>query len=252
MTTPTQSFAERLRQKERLLGTMLTLPSAEIAELLANAGYDWLFIDAEHGAFDPHDAQRMLQAAGDCPAVIRVPSSDDIWLKKALDIGAAGVIVPQVNTAEQARQIVDACKYSPVGNRGIGISRAHLYGLAFEDYLNTANQQTAVILQAENEQAVANIESIVSVKGVDAILIGPYDLSANLGKIGQINDPIVQATIEKIRQACVDADMSLGIFGVSADAVKPYLDKGFNLITVGTDTIFMINAAKKTLQDIND
>ena len=102
-----QDLKTRLHNGELLIGTLISLPSPEVTELMAQTGFDWLFIDAEHGAFNPQQAQSMLQAAGDCPCVIRVPAGDDIWIKKALDIGAAGIIVPQVHTAEQARQIIN-------------------------------------------------------------------------------------------------------------------------------------------------
>ena len=191
--TSTYSFAERLRKGERLIGTLVSLPSAEITEILSETGFDWLFIDAEHGAFNPQQAQTLLQAAGQCPCVIRVPAGDEVWIKKALDIGGAGIIAPQVHTAEQAEQIVRYCKYSPDGSRGVGIGRAHKYGIRFEDYIKTANENIAVILQAESREAIDNIESITSVEGIDAILIGPYDLSASLGKIGKVTDPEVRA-----------------------------------------------------------
>jgi 2-keto-3-deoxy-L-rhamnonate aldolase RhmA len=247
MVIGSRNFAERLRDGELLIGTLLSLPSPEIAEMLAGMGFDWLFIDAEHGAFNPQQTQTMLQAASPCPCVIRVPSSDEIWIKKALDIGADGIIVPQVNTAKQAEKIVKCCKYSPEGTRGVGIGRAHKYGIEFEDYIRNANQQTAVILQAESQDAIDNIEAIVKVKGIDAILIGPYDLSASLGKIGEVTDPVVQGAINKIAKTCQDADIKLGFFGVNADAVKPYIKKGFTLITVGVDSLFIINSARETL-----
>ena len=196
------NFAKRLRSNEILIGTLVSLPSSEICELLASIGYDWLFIDAEHGAFNPQQAQAMLQAAAPTPCLIRVPSDETIWLKKALDIGAAGVIVPQVHTADQAREIISHCKYTPDGKRGIGIGRAHKYGIDFDRYIKYANQETAVVLQAESSEAVDNINDIVKLKGIDAILIGPYDLSASLGKPGEIDHPVVQAAINKIIKTC--------------------------------------------------
>jgi len=241
------SFAERMRKGELLIGTLVSLPSPEVTEILAHAGYDWLFIDAEHGAFNPQQAQSLLQAAGTCPCIIRVPSSDEMWLKKALDIGAAGVIVPQVHTPEQARAIVKCCKYSPAGTRGVGIGRAHKYGMEFENYLKTANKQTAVILQAESKQAIENIDAITAIEGVDGILIGPYDLSASLGRMGQVTHPTVIAAIDKVSKSCKKAGVKLGYFGVSAEAVNPYIKKGFTLITVGADAIFLTRAAKDTL-----
>lgn len=246
------SFAERLRRGDLLLGTLVSLHSPEITEILASAGYDWLFIDAEHGAFNPQQAQGLLQAAGTCPCVIRVPSDDEVWLKKALDIGAAGIIVPQVHTADQARRIVRACKYSPAGSRGVGISRAHRYGMDFEHYIKNANKQTAIILQAESKQAVDNIAAIASVTGVDAIFIGPYDLSASLNRIGQVKDRKVTRAIDTIVKACKAADVRLGYFGVSAGAVKPYIRKGFTLITAGVDSLFITKSARELLASLRD
>ena len=245
-----KNFAEQLRNGELLIGTLLSLPSPEIAEMMAKTGFDWLFIDAEHGAFNPQQAQSMLQAASPCPCIIRVPSGDEIWLKKALDAGADGIIVPQVNTAEQAKKIISHCKYSPDGSRGVGIGRAHKYGIEFEDYIKNANQQTAVILQAESRTAIENIDEIVKVAGLDAILIGPYDLSASLGKIGEVSDPVVQDAITKIADSCQQNNVKLGIFGVNANAVKPYIKKGFTLIIVGVDSLFLIKSATETLAEI--
>lgn len=250
MVEKNRNFAEKLRDGDLLFGTLLSLPSPEIAEILANMGFDWLFIDAEHGAFNPQQAQSMLQAASPCPCVIRVPSGDEVWIKKALDIGADGIIVPQVNTVLQAEEIVMRCKYSPQGSRGLGIGRAHKYGIEFEEYIKNANQQVAVILQAESQQAIDNIESIVKVKGIDAILIGPYDLSASLGKIGQVGDPVVQDAIGNIAETCQKAGVKLGIFGVSAEAITPYIKKGFTLITAGVDSLFIIKSAKEILAEI--
>jgi len=247
-----KSFTERLRNGDLLLGTLISLNSPEITELLSHTGYDWLFIDAEHGAFNPQQTQPMLQAAGDTPCVIRVPAGDDIWIKKALDIGAAGIIVPQVHTAEQAEQIINQCKYSPVGNRGVGIGRAHTYGLSFDNTINNANDETAVILQAESRAAIDNIEEIVKVPGLDAILIGPYDLSASLGRIGEVNHPEVQEAINRVADVCKAAKIKLGYFGVNASAVKPAIENGFTLITVGIDTLFVIKSATETLAELKN
>ena len=241
------NFAKRLRSGEILIGTLVSLPSSEICELLASIGYDWLFIDAEHGAFNPQQAQAMLQAAAPTPCLIRVPSDETIWLKKALDIGAAGVIVPQVHTADQAREIISHCKYTPDGKRGIGIGRAHKYGIDFDRYIKYANQETAVVLQAESSEAVDNINDIVKLKGIDAILIGPYDLSASLGKPGEIDHPVVQAAINKIIKTCQNAKLAMGFFGVTPESVLPYKQKGFTLLTTGMDTAFLINAAQEML-----
>ncbi len=251
MSKHQKPFADRLRNGDLLIGTLVSLPSPEITEILARAGYDWLFIDAEHGAFNPQQAQSMLQSAGQCPCVIRVPSDDEVWIKKALDIGADGIIFPQVHTPAQAESIISKCKYAPEGSRGIGIGRAHGYGLDFESYLEAANRSTAVIIQAESRQAVDNIEAITEVKGIDAILIGPNDLAASLGKRGQLTSDVVISAIDKITETCLSKNIRLGFFGVSAEAVKPNIKKGFTLITVGVDSLFLIESAIATLKNIN-
>lgn len=245
------TFRAKLLNGELLLGTLITLPSPEMVEVMVEAGFDWLFIDCEHGAFEAESAQALLQAAGDrCPCVMRVPAGDEVWIKKALDIGVDGIIVPQVNSAAHARDIISCCKYPPMGRRGVGLSRAHRYGPGFEDYVRTANERIAVILQAEHIDAVRCIDEIVRVPGVDCIFIGPYDLSASMGKLGQTEDAEVIEAIGRVRTSCRRAGLPMGYFGVSADAVRPYVAQGYSLIASGVDVVFAGNAAGQTLADI--
>jgi 2-keto-3-deoxy-L-rhamnonate aldolase RhmA len=242
-------FRKRLLQGDVLVGTLITLSSAEVAEIMAEVGFDWLFVDTEHSPFNAYGAQRILQAAGrNCPCVVRVPANDDVWIKKALDIGASGIIAPQVNTAADAEAIVRMCKYPPDGTRGVGIGRAHKYGLVFNEYMARANNDIAVILQAETHQALNNISEIVKVPGIDAIFIGPYDLSAALGKMGQLTDPEVIQAMETIATACQSAGVRLGVFAATTVAVKPYLQKGYTLLAVGTDGLHMAQSAGDTLK----
>lgn len=245
-----RQFAERLRRGDTLIGTLVGLNNSDVVELLAACGYDWLFIDAEHGPFLPGDTLPLLQAAGNCPCLIRIPAADPVWVKKALDIGAAGIIVPQVHDADQARELVAAAKYSPAGERGVGLGRAHAYGREFESYLQRANNDTVVVLQAESRAAINNIKEIVAVDGVDAILIGPYDLSASLGHIGDVTHAEVRAAIDTVAESCQQAGVKLGIFGVSPEAVRPYMDNGFHLITVGVDSLFLGQAAATALAEL--
>ena len=247
----THQFRTRLTGGELLVGTMLTLRCPDVAEILAGVGFDWLFIDAEHGTFEARDMQAMLQAAGaGTPCVVRVSSNEEVPIKKALDVGAAGIIAPQVNSVEQAEAVVRFAKYAPQGARGVGIGRAHGYGLRFQEYVDSANQDVAVIIQAEHIAAVEHIEAIVEVPGIDAVLVGPYDLSASLGRIGQVDHPDVTAAIDRVTQACRDAGVWLGIFGISSEAVGPYVEKGYTLITVGVDTMMLGEAAKSVLAEL--
>jgi 2-dehydro-3-deoxyglucarate aldolase len=242
-----QSFRQRLEARELLVGTMVTLGAPEVAEIMADAGFDWLFLDAEHSTLDTLELQRLLQGAGLTPGVVRVATSAEVPIKKALDIGAAGIIAPMVNSAEQAAQVVRWAKYAPLGTRGVGIGRAHGYGAKFQEYVQQANEQVAVIVQAEHIDAVNNMETIAQVAGVDAVLVGPYDLSASLGRLGEVRHPEVVAAIEHVTQVCQAMQLPLGIFGLSAEAVKPYIERGYTLITVGVDVVLMGEAAKQLL-----
>jgi 2-keto-3-deoxy-L-rhamnonate aldolase RhmA len=171
-------------------------------------------------------------------------------VKRALDIGAAGIIAPQVNSVEHAQRIVQAAKYAPMGHRGLGITRAHRYGLRVREYLQNANDDTAVIVQAEHRDAIAVIRDIVRVDGVDGVLIGPYDLSASLGRPGAVGHPDVRDAIARVHDACREVNVPIGIFGLTADAVKPYMERGFTMIVAGVDTVLLANASSTLLSAV--
>ena len=240
------NFRARLRAHEKLLGTMVTLPSLVTAEILADAGFDWLFVDGEHGPLETAEVLGILQAVDHRIAcVVRVPAAAEIPIKKILDLGATGLIVPQVNTAAEAADVVRFARYAPTGTRGVGLARAHGYGARFQEYVENANDQIAVIIQAEHAEAVDNIETIVQVEGIDAVLLGPYDLAASLGKMGQVDDPLVTDAIDHITRTCQQAGLPLGIFGVTADAVAPYVEQGYTLIVGGVDALLLGTAASR-------
>ena len=244
-------FKAQLAGGELLLGSMVTLPSPAVAEILVELGYQWLFVDGEHGPLETAEVLAILQAVGkQVPCIVRVPAAAEVPIKKMLDLGAAGIIAPQVNTAQQAADVVAWSRYAPEGRRGVGLARAHGYGLNFQEYVESANQEITVIVQAEHAEAVENIEQIVQVEGIDAVLLGPYDLAASLGKMGQVDDPEVTGAIDRITAACQEAGLPLGIFGVSADAIRPYIEKGYNLVVAGTDTIFLSSAGGQMLGDL--
>ena len=244
-------FRSRLAGGETLIGTMVTLPTPSAAEILADVGFDWFFVDGEHGPLESCEILGILQAVGHrVPCIVRVPQAAEVPIKKVLDLGAAGVIAPQVNTPEQAADVVRWARYSPEGSRGVGLARAHGYGFRFQDYIENANDQVTVIVQAEHRDAVENIEEIVQVPGIDAVLLGPYDLSASLGKMGQIDDPEVLSAIDRITEVSQAAGIPLGHFGVTPDAVRPYRDRGYTLLVAGVDTLFLGSAAKRFLNEL--
>lgn len=243
------NFRTRLKQGEILYGTMLTLPLPAVAEILAAVGFDWLFVDGEHAPFQAAEITAVLQAVGDRLAcIVRVPSADEAAIKCTLDLGPAGIIVPQIKSAEEARRVVQYARYAPLGARGVGLGRAQGYGLTFEEYLRTANEQVTLIVQAEHIRAVEEIEDIVRIPGIDAVLLGPYDLSASMGLMGDVDHPDVQRAIQQVADACRSADMPLGIFGVTAESLRPAVESGCRLIVAGVDTLLLARSAGEILR----
>jgi len=247
------NLRKRLLQGELLLGTILSLDSPDVAEILSGIGFDWIFIDAEHSTLAPHHLKTLFQAIGEStPCVVRLPALDEIAVKKTLDAGAAGLLVPQVSTPEQVEQLVKWGRYYPAGSRGLGFGRAQGYGLKVGDYLENANENILLSVQAESAQAVKNIESIVQVPGLDAVLVGPYDLSASMGLPGQVDHPDVKAAIQHVAKVCFDVNMPIGIFGMTAESVQPYIAQGFRFIVCGADTVLLGTAARQLLEQLRN
>lgn len=245
------TFKEQLRGGQLLNGTMLTLPCPEVAEMVSRCGFDWLFLDGEHSPLSILDWQRMIQATGGrCASILRIPENSEAAIKKALDIGADGIIAPKVNSAEAAARVVSWSKYPPLGERGVGLGRAQGYGMDFADYVASANDDLAVIVQAEHIEAIENIEEIAAVEGLDAIFIGPYDLSTSMNRSGEVNHDDVVAAIDRVTKACQANNLGLGYFGVTVESVLPYIDKGYRLICTGVDAGFITTAASEVAERI--
>jgi 2-keto-3-deoxy-L-rhamnonate aldolase RhmA len=243
-----ERFARRLRAGDTLIGTIVSLSSPEVIEIVSDAGFDWLFVEAEHAPVSAYVLQSMIRAAADTPCLVRVPNHEEIWIKRVLDMGAAGFIVPNVNSAEQARAIIGYAKYAPAGSRGVGLGRANRYGMNVSEYLQKANEFTTVVLQAEHVDAVTNIEAIARVEGVDAILVGPNDLAASMGHLGDLDHPEVQEAIAHVYKVCLRAGVAAGIFASGPAALRPAVERGFKLLACGVDTV-MLGQAARTLLD---
>jgi 2-dehydro-3-deoxyglucarate aldolase/4-hydroxy-2-oxoheptanedioate aldolase len=227
------------------------MPSLEVAEIMACVGFDYLWIETEHAPMDFVHAQSLIQAVGGrCPCLVRIPDKQEVWVKKALDIGCDGIVVPQIRSAAEAREIVEWSLYPPDGRRSVGVSRAHSYGMSFQDTVDTVNDELVIVLQAEHTDAVQNIVSIAQVPGIAAVLIGPFDLSGSLGVLGEVDHPRVLGAIETVRQHCQAAGLPLGIFAADVAMAREYIDQGFRLIALSMDAIFLWQSAQAALTEV--
>ncbi len=230
----TNLVRQKLKAGEVVIGCFVGFPSAEVVEICGLSGYDFVMIDAEHGPISPHDAYHMVLAAeatGTTP-LVRVPRNDPSVILRYMDIGTAGVMVPQVNSLAEAREVVEAVKYHPHGHRGLAQPRAATYGLGptLTDYAETANAETLVIVQFENITALEHVPEILKVPGVDVLLIGPSDLAQSMGYPGQLGHPEVQQVIEKVCDMCVGSGVALGTIAADAERTNQLIDRGFQMI----------------------
>jgi 2-keto-3-deoxy-L-rhamnonate aldolase RhmA len=245
----TLSFRKRLQKGDILIGSLLQMPLPEIAECFVQAGYDWLFVDLEHSPMDARSALDILTAVDShIPCVVRVPWNDEANIKKALDIGATGIIVPLVNNADDARLAVARCKYPPVGLRSVGVTRAQRFDLDFEAYMKRANEEIAVIVQIEHVDAVRNIDAILDVPGIDGVFVGPFDLSGSMDLPGQINHPLVQEGIGRVIAACEKRDIARCIYAHTPGHARTYLQQGYRVIGLCTDYIMLARTAAEYLK----
>lgn len=228
----------RIQKDEQLYGTWITVESPIMTELMSSLGFDYFVFDTEHAPLDILTVQTMMQAMrpdSKTTPIVRVWWNDLVAIKRALDIGAHGILVPWVNNKEEAEMAVKATKYAPHGLRGCGPRRAALFD---PEYLETADEEITVIVQIETKEAVSNIEDICSVEGVDSTYIGPADLSASHGHLGNMSHPEVQEAIDKVFDASKAAGIGAGIHQASGSSISERMKKGYNLVTLGNDLIY--------------
>ncbi len=248
MPAPFNPFKAALAARTPQIGLWLGLTSPMVAELCALAGFDWLVVDGEHAPNDIPSILAQVQAIGSrSHAVVRPPVGEVHRIKQILDIGVQTVLVPMIETAEQAQLMVRAMTYPPQGVRGVGaaLARASDYS-AIPDYLVTANDQTCLILQVESRAAMANIDAIAAVPGVDGIFIGPADLAADMGFLGRPAVPEVQAAVENGIARILAAGKAAGILTGDAKLAQHYLDLGATFVAVGNDVNLLMTAATRT------
>ncbi len=250
------SLRQRLLAGESVIGSWINSGSPIVAELMAASGFDFLCVDAEHSAVDFPQVQPLFQAMESgrpgCAAVVRLHGVDYSFVKRYLDAGADGVIAPLVRTKAEAEQLVQACKYPPEGLRGLGFCRANDYGMRIDDEYTRANENILVAVQIEHIEAVKNIDAILGVPGIDAVFIGPYDLSASMGLPGQFEHPDYVAELAKIQAACVRHKAISGIHVVSLDTseAKARLAEGYQLLAYSLDITMLATTCQTGLAAI--
>lgn len=234
---------QMLRDKKITLGSWLTIGHPSIAEIMAGRGFDWLTIDMEHSAITLHQAQQLIQIIELCGVtpLVRVGENNPNLIKRVMDAGAHGVIVPMVNTREDTINAVNAVKYPPIGTRGVGLARAQGYGLEFERYRDWVNNESVVIVQIEHIKAVENLEDILQTEGVDAFIVGPYDLSGSIGHPGNFEHPDVCDALKKITDVSKKFETVAGFHVIppDAEAVNKKIQEGYRFIGFSLDTLFL-------------
>jgi 2-keto-3-deoxy-L-rhamnonate aldolase RhmA len=239
-------FKKKLNNGEAVIGSWITLSDPPVIEIIGRTGFDFLLIDGEHSPFDDGSLRDAMMACDNTPAekLVRVRANEEPRIKLALDLGADGVLVPMVNNPEQARRAVQAAKYPMLGGRGVGPWRASGYYRNFDDYIDTANDATALIVQVEHKDAVDSIDDIIGVDGIDAIFVGPADLSASLGHGTNTNNADTQEAIKRVAKACRDSGMPMGIDCLQPDDLTRWGQLGFSFFTFGADFVYLDEGAR--------
>lgn len=245
---------EKLTNRQLSIGSWLTIPHQSVVEILATAGFEWLVIDLEHAAVDFQAMQNIIghiQGNG-MEALVRVSKNEEVVIKRAMDAGANGVIVPMVKSRKDAETAVGFVKYPPHGNRGVGLSRAQHYGIGFETYKEWLEKEAIIILQIEHIEAIKNLEEILGVDGVDGIIVGPYDLSASMNKPGMFESPDVLSALSKVDTTALKMKKPLGFHVIPSDhqVLIEKIDKKYTFLAFSLDFFFLGDKAREEMNHL--
>jgi len=240
----------RLKAGKPAIGLLLTFPSVPVAQAVARCGFDWIFIDREHGPIDIATCQAMIAATQgtDCAPIVRVGAIDEVLAKPVLDAGAFGVVFPMVRTKEEAELAAAAVRYPPAGIRGIGpMIAAVRWDMTVAEYIKKANSEILCILLIEHIDAVRNLDQILKVKGVDVAQIAPFDLSASMGRTGDLEHKEVTKTIQSAEKAILKSGIPLGGLGQTTEKAKAMIAKGYRSIVMTSDVGLLQGAAREMI-----
>ena len=242
-----KSLKEKLKKNELTIGSWIMIGHPISVEVMALAGFEWLVVDMEHTAIDINTAQNLITTiqANGIKALVRVSKNEEVIIKQVLDIGADGIIVPMVNSKEDAIKAVEFAKYPPIGKRGVGLYRASKYGVKFEEYKKWVEEELVIIAQIEHIDGVNNIEEILQVEGIDGTIIGPYDLSGSMGYPGEFDRADVKIAVQKVLDKCKDYNIPSGfhVVDTNPDKLKEKIKDGCTFLAYGIDYFFMRDLA---------
>ncbi len=246
----------KLKENQLTIGSWVTIGHQSIIEIMSTAGFDWLTIDMEHSVIDLPTAQNLIghiQGKG-MDALVRVGKNEEVVIKRILDAGADGVIVPMVNSKEDAIQAINFAKYPPLGKRGVGLARAQNYGIGFEEYKDALENDIIVIAQIEHIDGVKNLRDILSVEGIDGTIIGPYDLSGSMNKPGQFYDQDVIDAIKEVKKVSKEMNKPLGFHIIQPDyeLMEEKINDGFNFLAFSLDFLFLGNSARNQMRTLKN
>lgn len=243
-------FKKALAERQTQIGLWTSFADAYAIEIVAGAGFDWLLLDAEHGPNDLRSVLRQLQAVAAYPVhpVVRVPIGDPVLIKQYLDAGAQTLLIPMVESGEQAARLVSATRYPPRGIRGVASARASRWG-AISEYFQQADGQVCLLLQVETVKGLENLDAILSVDGVDGVFIGPSDLAGSLGHLGNPGHPDVIAKIEDAIGHIVQSGKAAGILTADKALARAYIGRGVTFCAVGVDTIMLAQATRSLARE---
>lgn len=250
------SLKERLARSDLTIGSWITLGHPAIAEIMASAGFDWLVLDMEHSVIELSEAQTIIQVLDkqQCPAIVRLTSNHPDQIKRVMDAGATGVMIPMIKSAEDARAAVSSVYYPPQGQRGVGLARAQGYGAHFQEYRQWLIANAIIVVMIEHIEAVEQIDAILAVPGIDAYIIGPYDLSGSMGKPGELDHPQVQDAIQHILDAGKRLQKPGGIHVIEPDpvAIQQRIRSGFSFLGYSLDIRILDTICRTHLQTIKN
>lgn len=242
---------KKLNEGKAAIGTFIVCNAPDLVEIAGLSGFDFVIIDNEHGPMRAESSQHLIRAAEvrDITPIIRIPDRLESTILHALDIGAHGIQVPQVNDAKVAKEIIERSKYEPIGKRGLAFPRSADYGLCdISNYTNSANEETLIIAHCENKTCLENLEEICKIPEVDVIFLGPYDMSQSMGVTGQVTHELVEGAAKKVLEVTRKYNKIAGIFAGNGEIAKKRAEQGFKYIAMGMDTTLF---SAKCVEEIN-